>query len=73
MSAAKDIGAGVESMTDIVAIEHKRTLCLNGQELVDAIGDRALATAAESRKPDNTSARTLDALFVPFHDYRVER
>ena len=57
--------AGVESVSDIIAIKDKTAMIGFVQHRVDAVGNRTFATATEPRKPNDTAPWSVDRLFVP--------
>lgn len=61
-------GTGIQSVSDVVTVEHE-TLDFHGvQFCVNAIGNRAFAAATEAGKPDDASARAMNAVSVPGYE-----
>ena len=49
-------GAGVQAVTDVVAVEHEAAQPALVQFVIDQIRDRALAASAQAGEPDHAAA-----------------
>lgn len=67
------IGTGIQTVADVVSIEQVAGNSALGEQGINRIGDRALAAATESGKPDNAAALPLDGVFVPTNQGLIGR